>query len=128
MLDGYVTRGDVASRAPLQKWLFEGEACFRESDEQAIVQLQKIRHDAAQDHVLRDALEGGFLICDTIATAGVEQAVIAPRCAGGHSTALDDGDAQAAQREIVCRRCSGRSGTNHNDMRYRRYDRCTTQQ
>ena len=88
-----VACGDVASRAPLQKVLFEGKVCFRDSDEQAIVQFQKIWHDSPQDHVFIDALDGGFLIRDTIATAGVEQAMVAPCCARGHFAAFDDGDA-----------------------------------
>jgi hypothetical protein len=98
MLDGYVARGDVAGCACFEKSLFEGQICFRNSDKQAIIQFQEIRHDLAQVRILIDTLDGGFLVRYTIAAASVEQAMIAPGRPRGHFSALNDGDAQAAQR------------------------------
>src|SRR5437879_12499282 len=98
MLDGYIARGNVASCARFQESLFEGQICFRNSDKQAIIQFQEIRHDLAQVHILIDTLDGGFLVRDTIAAASVEQSMIAPGRSRGYFSTLDDGAAHTAQR------------------------------
>jgi hypothetical protein len=113
MLDGNIVRGDVASGAPFQKSLFESKISFRESNKKTVVQFQKIRHDLSENHIFIDAFDGRFPIRHTVTAARVKQAMVAPRGARGHFPALDDGDAQSAQREIVRRGCTCRTGTDY---------------
>jgi len=90
VLNGDFAGRDLANGTTFEKSLLESEIGFGQGDEQTIVQLQKIGHDLAQNHVLLNALDGRFLICDAVATPGMQQAMIARGRAEGHFSALDD--------------------------------------
>ena len=49
----------------------------------------------AKDDVFFDAFDCGFVVVDTVASAGMQQAVRASGSAGGNFAAFDDGDIKA---------------------------------
>jgi len=81
----------------------------RRGDEQPARILDSEGDDAAQHPVLDDALAGGFQVAPGVAPAGVEQAVIASRGAGGEVELVYQQGAQAAPRQIVEGGGSGRA-------------------
>ena len=87
-----LSRRDMTSGAAFQEWFLERKITFRESDKQAVIQFQKVRHDLTQDKIFVDALDGRFPVCHTIATARMQQTMVAAGGAKCDFAAFDDGD------------------------------------
>ena len=100
--------------ARLDKGLLVLQVVLGQGDEQAVGLLDTMPGDAAQDHVLADALAGALAVGDGIARAAVHQAVVASCRAGAVVVALDEQHAQAAQRAIP-RGASARGATTDDD-------------
>ena len=96
----------------------------RDGDEQAVVLLERPRGDPAEDAVLGDALDRGLHVTDRVAATAVQQAVVASGGPRGDLAALQHGDAQAPQGQVVSDRTAGATAPDHDDVWHVRADRC----
>jgi hypothetical protein len=114
---GELLGGDAARRTALEERLEEREVLLGDRDEQPVVVLERTGADPLEDPVLLDALDRGLAVADGIAAPAVQQPVMAPRRSRGQLAALDEGDAQAAQREVVRECGSGTASADDEDVR-----------
>jgi hypothetical protein len=114
---GELLGGDAARRTALEERLEEREVLLGDRDEQPVVVLERTGADPLEDPVLLDALDRGLAVADGIAAPAVQQPVMAPRRSRGQLAALDEGGAQAAQREVVRECGSGTASADDEDVR-----------
>ena len=88
----------------------------RGRDEQASGVLDAGRRDPSQHPVLDDALASGQRVLDDVATAGMEQAVVAATRAGPQVALLDQEAAEAASGEVPKDAGPGRSPADDEDV------------
>ena len=110
------SRRDVRRLAPLEEARQVRHVLVGDRDEQPVVLLERARRDLPEDAVLLDALHGGLVVVHGVARAAVQQAVVATGRAGRELAALDERDAQAAQREVVRERAAGSAAADDQDM------------
>ena len=119
---GQVRVDDLSADARLAAGVNEGllvsEVVFREGDEQAVRLFDAVRGDLPQDHVLLDALGGGFRVVHGIARTGMQQAVVAARGAGGDVGTLDQQGPQAAHGAIPLRAGSGDAAADDDHVKF----------
>ena len=92
---------DAGFAAGFHKRLLISEVVFWQGDEQAVGLVYAVRGDAAQDHVLLDALFCRFGVVHRITGTGVQQAVIAAGGAGGDVAPLYEQGLQAAHCAVA---------------------------
>ena len=89
---------------------------FRGEDEEAAGIFDALRHDAAQDAVLFDALMGRLRVFDRIAPAGVQQAVVAPAGAVAQVAPFDQHGLEAAHRQVARQAGARRAAADDEDF------------
>ena len=105
---------DAGALAGLYKGLLVLQVVLGQGDEQSVGLLNAVAGNAAQNHVLADALGCALAVGHGIAGAAVHQAVVATRGPRAIVIALDQQHAQAAQRAIP-RRSGTRSAATDDD-------------
>ena len=105
--------------ARLEELLLVLDVLVADRHEQAVILLERSRAYPPQDLVLGDALDRGGTVGRGVAGAAVEQAMMAPRGSGSDLAPLDEGHAQAAERQIVGQSAAGAAAADDQDVRRR---------
>lgn len=108
--------GDPGIGARIQERLQVLHVLVAHRDEQAAVLLKASGGDAFEDRALPDALDSRLAIADRIASPAVQETVVASAGARGQLPSLNQGDAHAAQGEIVRHAPAGGSSTHDQNV------------
>ena len=107
---------DVAFAAGVDPLVRVGRVVVGGRDEEAAGVLDGVRHDPAQDAVLLDALARRFRVAHGVASARMQQPVVAARRAVGQIGPLDQRHPQPAQRQVERGPAARRAAADDDDV------------